>query len=78
MFCEKLEFTNNQIHKYVQANNKFLGIIVEICNKHIHVCACYLSISVEYCLKVREIDPKSLSYRNRDLAVGFKLENLLR
>ena len=29
MFCEKLEFTNDQIRKYVLANNKFLGIIVE-------------------------------------------------
>ena len=63
MFCEKLEFANNQIRKYVLANKKFLGIIVEICSSHIQCISCYLGISVEYCLKVRKIDPKSLSYK---------------
>ena len=39
MFCEKLEFTNDQIRKYtyVLANNKFLGTIMEICSSYIHV-----------------------------------------
>ena len=33
MFCKKLEFAN--IH--ILANNKFLGIIVQICSSHVHV-----------------------------------------
>ena len=45
MFYKKLEFTNDQIRKYVLANNKFLGIIVAVQSVFVFKWAYILPVS---------------------------------